>query len=50
MKDGDVVSAMRCNTALMKVGELSPHGMIMTYMLLVPNSMESGWSGKVGIR
>ena len=50
MKDGNVVQAMRRSTAQTKVDELSPHGMIVTYMLLVPNSMESGWSGKIGIR
>lgn len=47
---GKVVWAMRHNTAFTKVEELSPHGLIMAFMLLALNSLASGWSGQVGIR
>lgn len=51
MRVGKVAWARRHNTAaLTEVEELSPRGLIMALMLLALNSLEAGWSGKVGIR
>lgn len=50
MHPGDSVWAMGHNPTLTKINELSPHGMILTSMLLAQKSLESGPSGKVGIK